>query len=71
MARTTLILDDELLREAMEVSGATTKTATVHAGLQELVAKASRRRLAQLRGTHPQAEAAPRRRPAPAADPAR
>ena len=38
--RTTLILDNDLLREAMEVTGAKTKTAAVHEGLRALVDRA-------------------------------
>ena len=40
--KTTLVLNDELLREAMEVTELKEKTAVVHLGLRELVRKASR-----------------------------
>jgi len=60
--RTTLDLDEELLREAMKAIEAPTKTAAVHAGLEALVERAARKRLAKLYGRIPEAEAAPRRR---------
>ena len=37
--RTTLILNDELLAKAMELTGMTEKTAVVHAGLKLLIAR--------------------------------
>lgn len=49
--RTTLILDDELLSKAQELSGLSEKTAVVHAGLRALIARESARRLAALGGT--------------------
>lgn len=49
--RTTLILDDELLAKATELSGIDGKTAVVHAGLRALVARESARRLAALGGS--------------------
>ncbi|MBV8074112.1 MAG: type II toxin-antitoxin system VapB family antitoxin [Candidatus Eremiobacteraeota bacterium] len=60
--RTTLILDNELLARAQELTGIQGKTAVVHAGLKELIARAAARRLAALGGTDPTARAAPRRR---------
>lgn len=60
--RTTLDIDQELVEEAMRVSGASTKTAAVHLGLEALLAEAARRRLAALRGKIPEAAAPPRRR---------
>jgi Arc/MetJ family transcription regulator len=60
--RTTLNLDRELVEEAMRATGATTKTAAVHLGLEALVRAAAQRRLAALRGSVPEAEAPPRRR---------
>src|SRR5262249_7248361 len=61
--RTTLILDDELVEKAKELSGLREKTAVVHAGLQALIARESARRLAALGGSEPQTQAARRRRP--------
>ena len=49
--RTTLILDDELMAKAAELSGIDGKTALVHAGLHALVEQESARRLAALGGT--------------------
>ena len=63
--RTTLILDDELVREARELTGIEEKTALVHAGLRELIAKNAARRLAALGGSMPKYTAPPRRRPQP------
>jgi Arc/MetJ family transcription regulator len=60
--RTTLDLDEDLLKEAMEAAHARTKTAAVHAGLKALVEQAARRRLAALFGTMPEADAPRRRR---------
>jgi Arc/MetJ family transcription regulator len=49
--RTTLIIDDELLTKAQELSGLREKTAVLHAGLQALIARENARRLAALGGT--------------------
>jgi len=46
--RTTLIIDDALLKKAQELTGLTEKTAVVHAGLDALIARESARRLAAL-----------------------
>lgn len=62
--RTTLNLDDELIREAGRVSGLTEKTALVHAGLRALIAHESARRLAALGGTEKALKPLPRRRAA-------
>jgi Arc/MetJ family transcription regulator len=63
--RTTLEIDPKLLDEAIAASGAPTKTAAVRLGLEALVEKAARRRLAALRGRVPEIQAPPRRRQAP------
>jgi Arc/MetJ family transcription regulator len=60
--RTTLNLDDELIRKAAELTGRSEKSMLVRLGLEALIARESARRLAQLGGTDPQATAAPRRR---------
>jgi Arc/MetJ family transcription regulator len=60
--RTTLILDDDLLAKAAQLSGIDGKTALVHAGLRALVAKESAKRLAALGGTEKQLAPVPRRR---------
>jgi Arc/MetJ family transcription regulator len=61
--RTTLNLDDELIREARRYSGIQEKTALVHAALRELIAKEAALRLAALGGSMPDLKVAPRRRP--------
>lgn len=60
--RTTMIINDELLAKAMQLSGLKEKTAVVHAGLEALIARESARRLARLGGSDPDAAVAPRRR---------
>jgi Arc/MetJ family transcription regulator len=49
--RTTLIIDDELLSKAQELSGLREKTAVLHAGLQALISRENARRLAALGGS--------------------
>jgi Arc/MetJ family transcription regulator len=63
--RTTINLDDELVREARKYTGIQEKTALVHAGLRELVAKEAARRLAALGGTAPDFQLPRRRRSEP------
>jgi hypothetical protein len=62
--RTTLILNDELIERARQLSGIGEKTALVHAGLEALIARESGRRLAALGGTEKSLRPIPRRRPA-------
>jgi Arc/MetJ family transcription regulator len=62
--KTTMILDDSLIKRALELTGLKEKTAVVHAGLETLIARESARRLARLGGTMPQLEQPPRRRSA-------
>jgi Arc/MetJ family transcription regulator len=64
--RTTLILEEELVDRARELTGIDEKTALVRAGLRALVAQETARRLAALGGTEPELEDIPRRRPEPA-----
>jgi Arc/MetJ family transcription regulator len=61
--RTTLNLDDELLRKAREYTGIQQKTALIHAALRELISREAARRLADLGGTMPHVQAGRRRRP--------
>jgi len=61
--RTTLVLNDTLLREAQRLTGLGEKTAVVHAGLEALIARESARRLAALGGSQPRLRSVPRRRP--------
>jgi Arc/MetJ family transcription regulator len=60
--RTTLNIDDDLLREAQRLSGLTEKTAVLHAGLEALIARESAKRLASLGGTEKSLRPIPRRR---------
>ena len=60
--RTTLIIDDELLAKAQQLTGLREKTAVLHAGLQALIARENARRLAALGGTERTLKAIPRRR---------
>lgn len=62
--RTTLNIDDELLRKAGVLTGVKEKTALVRMGLESLVARESARRLAALGGSQPDAKPVPRRRSA-------
>jgi len=64
--RTTLILDDDLLERARSLTGLKEKTATIHAGLEALIARESARRLAALGGSQKELRRAPRRRARPA-----
>jgi len=61
--RTTVNLDDDLLKEAKRLTGIQERTALIHAGLTALIQQESARRLALLGGTEPQLEPVPRRRP--------
>ena len=60
--RTTLNLDDELIRRAGELTGRTEKSTLVRLGLEALISQESARRLAALGGSDPDAVAAPRHR---------
>jgi hypothetical protein len=59
----TLHIDEEVLRQAKEACGASTDTETVRLGLEALIRHAAYQRLAQLRGSEPNAVDVPRRRP--------
>lgn len=60
--RTTIALDDELIRQAEEYTGIREKAALVREALKQLVQREAARRLAALGGSDPNATAAPRRR---------
>lgn len=60
--RTTLNLDDELLRLARQYTGIQQKTALIHEALRELVSREAARRLAALGGTMPSFGAGHRRK---------
>jgi Arc/MetJ family transcription regulator len=62
--RTTLILDDDLIAEARKITGIQEKTALVHRGLEELIARESARLLAAIGGTSPKLRSISRRRTA-------
>ena len=54
MGRTTIVLDDGLIKQAMQISGAKTKRQAVDRALRELVARGSvYRALRKLRGRMP------------------
>lgn len=61
--RTTLNIDELLLREAQRLSGLKEKTAVLHAGLEALIAREGARRLAVLGGSERRLRPIPRRRP--------
>ena len=60
--RTTLALDDDLIREAQRLTGTSEKSALVRQALRALIERESARRLAQLAGSEPALRAIPRRR---------
>jgi len=60
--RTTINIDDDLLAEAMRLTGIKEKTAVVHAALEALVSWESSKRLALLGGSQPDIRPIPRRR---------
>lgn len=61
--RTTLNIDDALLKRASTLTGIKQKTALVRLGLETLIARESSRRLAELEGTETNLLPVPRRRP--------
>ena len=60
--RTTLILRDDLLKQAMDLTGIKEKTAVIHAALESLIQKKTSERLIALAGTQPDAQHIRRRR---------
>lgn len=60
--RTTLNIDDDLLKRARELTDIREKTALVHAGLEALIARESARRLARLGGSERKLRRVRRRR---------
>jgi Arc/MetJ family transcription regulator len=63
--RTTIALDDDLVRIAQEFTGVAEKTALLREALKALIERESARRLASLGGTMPQLKRTPRRRVKP------
>jgi Arc/MetJ family transcription regulator len=60
--RTTLNIDDELLKKASVLTGVDEKTSLVKLGLEALIAQESAKRLAKLGGTEKGLLRIPRRR---------
>ena len=61
-SRTTLNIDQNLLRDAREMTGILEKTALIHEALRQMIAREAARRLIAAGGTMPDFEVAPRRR---------
>jgi Arc/MetJ family transcription regulator len=60
--RTTIALDDELVRTAQEFTGVAEKASLIREALKALIERESARRLAALGGTMPGLKKIPRRR---------
>ena len=60
--RTTVIIKDDVLKRAAELTGIKGKTALLHAGLEALIEKKARERLIAMGGSDPNATAGRRRR---------
>ena len=60
--RTTIALDDDLVKKAEHYTGITEKAALVRLALSRLVQQEAAKRLAALGGSDPKAKAAPRRK---------
>ena len=60
--RTTIALDDDLVRTAQEFTGVTERTALIREALKALIERESARRLAALGGSMPALKNVPRRR---------
>lgn len=61
--KTTLNIDEALLRRAAQLTGISEKTSLVRMGLEALISRESARRLARLGGTEPRLRTVKRRRP--------
>ena len=59
--RTTIVLDNELLKKAQALTHVQEKSALVKEALKALIERESARRLASLGGSEPQLDAIPRR----------
>ena len=62
--RTTVNIDDELMKAAQKLTGIEEKATLLRAGLKALIEQESARRLAALGGSEPQLASASRRRAA-------
>jgi Arc/MetJ family transcription regulator len=60
--RTTLNIDDQMLKKASKLTGISEKTYLIRLGLQALIAQESSKRLAKLAGTEKNLRRIPRRR---------
>ncbi len=60
--RTTINIDETLLKKASKLTGVQEKTSLIHLGLEALIAKQAALRLAQLGGSEPRLQSPPRRR---------
>jgi len=60
--KTTLNIDDQILKKASRLTGITEKTALVRRGLEALIEQESAKRLAALGGTEKQLKSIPRRK---------
>ncbi len=60
--RTTININDDILKKASELTGITEKTHLVRLGLEALIALESSKRLARLGGTENGLKAIPRRK---------
>jgi Arc/MetJ family transcription regulator len=60
--RTTLNLDEHLVKQALEETGAASKTEVIEMGLRLLLEREARRRLKALHGERPELRATRRRR---------
>ena len=60
--RTTLNIDDSVLRHAAKLTGVKEKTSLVRLGLEALISRESARRLAELGGTEKRLRSVRRRR---------
>jgi Arc/MetJ family transcription regulator len=60
--RTTLNIDDDTLKKAIQLTGIKEKTALVQRGLEAIIAIESSKRLAKLGGTEKDLQPIPRRR---------
>jgi Arc/MetJ family transcription regulator len=62
--RTTVTIDDELLKRAHKLTGIKERSVLIRTALEDFVAKEAARRLILLGGTEPDLKAPPRRRTA-------
>ncbi|MFO7671706.1 MAG: type II toxin-antitoxin system VapB family antitoxin [Bacteroidales bacterium] len=60
--KTTLNIDDQILKKASKLTGISEKTALVRLGLEALIAQESAKRLAALGGTEKRLKSIPRRK---------